>query len=106
MTNPNFPDPNNPNLFDGSYNQVYGPYVQPFTGLDTTDIQPDTQNLQFWFLGTKNAYYEWIGEQDGQNGAGPFSVQQGDEQYQSNYNTGWAAGNYYRTMTGANNVSL
>lgn len=104
MSNP-FPNPNAPNLFDGSYNKLYGPYNQPFKGYDTTDIQPDTQELAFSMFG-KPGYYQFIGEQDGMQGVGPNTVQLGDEQYQPDYDTGWSAGNYYRTMAGVNNVSL
>lgn len=56
--------------------------------------------------GSKEAWYTFIGEQDGFEGVGPNPVAVGDEQWQPIYDAGWAMGNYFRTYTGRNGYTI
>lgn len=57
--------------------------------------------------GSKEAWYTFIGEQDGMEGI-PFgrSVAVGDEEWQSVYDAGWKIGSYFRTMSGVNGYTI
>lgn len=74
----------------------------------TSDEFPDPTefpNAPFAF-GSKEAWYTFAGEQDGMEGVGPHSVALGDEQWQPDYDAGWAMGNYFRTMSGVNGFTI
>lgn len=56
--------------------------------------------------GSKEAWYTFIGQQDGMEGVGPNSVEPGDEAWQPDYDAGWKMGNYFRTMAGVNGYEI
>lgn len=81
------------------------PNYQPVVTTPDDQLSPE-QSLLFAF-GTKEAWYTFVGEQDGMEGV-PFgrSVAPGDEEWQPNYNDGWNMGNYFRTMAGVNGYNI
>ena len=79
------------------------PNYQPASTPDD-DLPPLSDAAFAW--GSKEAWYTFLGEQDGMEGVGPNSVEAGDEKWQPDYNAGWAMGNYFRTMAGVNGFSI
>ena len=80
------------------------PNYQPVP-LSTDDELPLLSDAAFAW-GSKEAWYTFIGEQDGMQGVGPNPVAPGDDAWQKDYDYGWSIGNYFRTYSGVNGFSI
>lgn len=83
------------------------PNYQPKPNTDAITGPDDPGAMRPFAFGSKEAWYTFVGEQDGMEGI-PFgrSVEVGDEQWQPDYDNGWRMGNYFRTMSGVNGYNI